>query len=84
MTDPARCNPSESFSPPLGLRPRDAARTLGVSLSTLERLTRSGEIACVKLPRAKIYSREELRRWLDVKTEASRVVVEARPLEQPY
>jgi len=83
MTDPASCKPNESLSAPLGLRPSDAARTLGVSESTLERLTKAGEIACVKLSRVKIYSREELRRWLAVKTEASRVVVEARPVEQP-
>jgi hypothetical protein len=58
--------------PPLGLRPADAANALGVSMSTLDRLTRMGEIACVKLDRAKIYYYEELRRWICSKTEAAR------------
>jgi excisionase family DNA binding protein len=50
--------------PPLGMRVADAARTLGVSPSTLERLTKAGEIRCIKLSRAKIYSYEELQRWM--------------------
>jgi excisionase family DNA binding protein len=39
----------------LALRPRDAAAALGVSVSTLERLTRTGEIAVVKLGRVRLY-----------------------------
>ena len=50
--------------PPLGMRVADAARTLGISPSTLERLTKAGEIQCIRLNRAKIYPYEELRRWI--------------------
>lgn len=50
--------------PPLGMRVVDAARTLGISPSTLERLAKAGEIKCIKLNRAKIYPYEELQRWM--------------------
>lgn len=61
---PARCGmDSKTFysddSPearePLGLRPRQAAAKLGVSISTLERLTKAGRIPRVKLPRGVVY-----------------------------
>jgi excisionase family DNA binding protein len=54
--------------PPLGMRVADAARTLGISPSTLQRLTKAGEIKCIKLNRAKIYPYEELQRWMACKT----------------
>ena len=40
---------------PLGLRPRQAAAKLGISISTLERLTKAGRIPRVKLPRGVVY-----------------------------
>jgi excisionase family DNA binding protein len=40
---------------PLSLRPREAAAKLGVSISTLERLTKAGRIPRVKLPRGVVY-----------------------------
>lgn len=49
---------------PLSLRPREAAASLGVSLSTLERLTKSGEILVVRLGRCRLYEIEELKAWL--------------------
>jgi excisionase family DNA binding protein len=39
----------------LALRPREAAAAIGVSLSTLERLTKAGEIPVVKLGRVRLY-----------------------------
>lgn len=48
---------------PIGLRPREAAKTLGVSESTLRRLTKSGELRCIKLDRVKLYAYSELERW---------------------
>jgi excisionase family DNA binding protein len=36
---------------PLALRPRDAAAALGISLSTLDRLTRDGQIPHVRVNR---------------------------------
>lgn len=40
---------------PLALRPREAAASIGVSLSTLERLTKSGEIPVVRIGRVRLY-----------------------------
>jgi excisionase family DNA binding protein len=53
------------------MRVVDAARTLGVSQSTLERLTKAGEIKCIKLNRAKIYPYDELQRWMASKVGTS-------------
>jgi len=66
----ARRIPAPSV-PPLGMRVVDAARTLGVSPSTLERLTKAGEIRCIKLNRAKIYPYDELQRWMASKVGTS-------------
>ena len=51
----------------LSLRPREAAEALGISISTLERLTRSGEIPCVKANRVVLYDVVALKAWLDAK-----------------
>lgn len=59
-------------APPLCLRPAEAARELGISPSTLERLTKAGEIRCIKLNRAKIYPRDELCRWVSSRVNAAR------------
>ena len=55
---------------PLSLRPRDAAAAIGISPSTLERLTRSGEIESVLVGRCRLYEIEALKAYL-----ASRRVV---------
>ena len=52
---------------PLSLRPREAAKALGISLSTLERLTRSGDIPSVKLNHMVLYTVATLKAWLDAK-----------------
>lgn len=49
---------------PLALRPRDAAAALGISLSTLDRLTRDGQIPHVRVNRLVLYRVESLRDWL--------------------
>jgi len=56
---------------PLGLRPRQAAKRLGVSVSTLERLTKAGEIPRVKVGNVVLYRAATLDAWL-----ASREVFE--------
>ena len=61
-------------SRPLGLRPRQAAKKLGISVSTLERLTRAGEIPRLKLPRGVVYYVESLEAW--IKSRESRVGAE--------
>ena len=50
--------------------PRDAAAAIGISPSTLERLTRSGEIESVLVGRCRLYEVEALKAYL-----ASRRVV---------
>jgi excisionase family DNA binding protein len=51
--------------PPLSLRLREAAASLGISPSTLERLTRSGEIASVKIGRCRLYEISTLEKFLE-------------------
>lgn len=48
----------------LSVRRREAAQMLSISVRTLERLTASGEIPCVRLDRGILYSVEALREWL--------------------
>ncbi len=55
---------------PLALRPREAAETLGVSLSTLERLTRAGEIESVSIGRCRVYEVEVLKAYLQSRRES--------------
>jgi hypothetical protein len=50
--------------PRLALRPRDAARSLGIGERLLWSLTNQGIIPHVKLGRATLYPVRELRRWL--------------------
>ena len=54
----------------LALRPRQAAASLGVSVKTLERLTKSGEITSVLVGRVRLYELSALEEFL-----ASRRVV---------
>lgn len=54
----------------LALRPRQAAASLGVSVKTLERLTKSGEITSVLVGRVRLYALSDLESFL-----ASRRVV---------
>ena len=49
---------------PLALRPRQAAAKLGISVSTLERLTKAGEIPRVKIGNTVLYSVASLEGWL--------------------
>jgi excisionase family DNA binding protein len=49
----------------LSLRPREAAEALGISPSTLERLTRAGEIPARKANRCTVYSVAALQAWAE-------------------
>jgi excisionase family DNA binding protein len=49
---------------PLALRPREAAASIGVSLSTLERLTKSNEITSVLVGRVRLYELSALEEFL--------------------
>jgi len=56
----------------LVLRPRDAAKALGLSMSTLNRLARAGEIKCIRLDGITLYPMEDLEAWLKAKLEGDR------------
>lgn len=61
---------------PLSLRPREAARSLGISEKSLERLTKAGEIPSVLVGRCRLYEVEELKAYLaSRRTMAGRVEV---------
>lgn len=49
---------------PMALRPREAARTLGVSERWLWEKTKFGEIPCVKAGRCTLYPVTLLEEWL--------------------
>ncbi|GMU83702.1 MAG: hypothetical protein AMXMBFR47_35720 [Planctomycetota bacterium] len=51
-------------APPLALRPKDAAKVLGISPRLLWSLTNRNEIPHVRLGRALLYPINELRQWL--------------------
>ena len=53
----------------LAYRSREAADKLGISLSSLERLTKQGEIPVSRVGRLKLYSRELLVKWLNSKSQ---------------
>jgi len=54
----------EAISSTLALRPRQAAASIGVSLSTLERLTKSNEITSVLVGRVRLYELSALEEFL--------------------
>lgn len=70
MTTDAVYGPSPT--PAISLRPRQAALALGISLSTLERLTKAGEIPASKIGRCRVYGVESLKTWLDLQSKGGR------------
>ena len=64
----SRVNTTKGFNP-IAYRPSEAARVLGISLSHLDRMTKAGEIPCARVGRLRLYGDEELRRWVQEKTE---------------
>lgn len=54
----------EPAVPPLALRPREAAAALSISLSTLDRLTKSGAISASRVGRVRLYRVETLDAYL--------------------
>jgi excisionase family DNA binding protein len=55
--------------PSISLRPQQAADALGVSLSTLGRLKKSGQIRAAKIGRCTVYAVDSLKAWLASQTE---------------
>jgi excisionase family DNA binding protein len=66
----------DTVSSPLALRPRDAARMLGVSPRTLWAWTAEGIIPCVRVGTGKrktvLYSVRDLQSWLTNQAEAAK------------
>lgn len=48
----------------LALRPKDAARALGIGQRKLWELTKAGAIPCVRIGACVLYPTDELRAWL--------------------
>jgi excisionase family DNA binding protein len=67
-----RPEPRVAAHPQLALRPREAAAAIGVSPSTLERLTKAGEIAYVPAGRCRLFLVADLETYLTTR----RVVAE--------
>lgn len=59
-------------SAPLGLRPREAAKALGISERSLWSLTKSGKIPHVRLGRSVIYPVATLKDFLNSNTEGGK------------
>jgi excisionase family DNA binding protein len=55
----------EPPAPRVSLRLHEAAKALGISPSTLERLTRAGEIPARKANRCTLYSVAALQAWVE-------------------
>jgi excisionase family DNA binding protein len=66
---------NESPQNPLALRPREAAKALGISPRLLWQLTHDGVIPCVRLGAGKrrtvLYPTAELRGWLSQQVRAT-------------
>jgi excisionase family DNA binding protein len=58
-------NKPDPSTPILALRPREAARALGISDRTLWQLTADGVVPCVRLKKAILYPVDALRSWLE-------------------
>jgi excisionase family DNA binding protein len=59
----------EAEAPRLALRPREAAKALGVSERTLWSWTQQGRVPCKRIGKAVLYPVDALRRWLDEQAE---------------
>ena len=64
-------------STPLALRPREAAKALGISPRLLWQLTKDGHIPCVRVGSGKrktvLYPLAELQAWLSRKAEGAKL-----------
>jgi hypothetical protein len=69
---------NESVPSPLALRPRDAARMLGISPRTLWEWTRAGIVPCARVGTGKrktlLYCVADLQAWLTRQAEAAKEV----------
>lgn len=66
--DPVNMQKTESGIPCLALRPREAAKALGVGERTLWEWTTQGLVPHIKIGRMLMYPVESLRQWLQEQT----------------
>lgn len=65
-------NPHTDNPPPLALRPKQAAKALGIGVRLLWELTNRGEIPCVRIGRCVTYPVALLRDWLAEQAEGGK------------
>ena len=63
---------TETMQTTLALRPRDAAKAIGISPRLLWQLTHDGHIPFVKVGRTVLYPTAELQAWLSREAEAAK------------
>ena len=67
---------TESVQTPLALRPREAARALGISPRLLWQLTHDGHVPCVRVGSGKrrtiLYPTADLQAWLSQRAKSAR------------
>lgn len=67
---------TENLSHPLALRPREAAKALGISPRLLWQLTHDGHVPCVRVGSGKrrcvLYPLDSLQSWLTRQAEAAK------------
>lgn len=69
---------TQSVQSPLALRPRDAAKALGISPRLLWQLTHDGHIPFVRAGRTVLYPTADLQAWLSRQAEPGRGVPHAK------
>lgn len=65
MSDPLLASKIDPTLPWLAMRPREAAKALGVSPRTLWEWTKRGDVPHIRRGKTVLYSVDALRRWLD-------------------
>ena len=65
-------NDAETSKSSLALRPREAAKALGISARLLWQWTHDGKIPHLRVGRAVLYPRAELQAWLSRQAEAAK------------
>jgi excisionase family DNA binding protein len=70
-TDTIFREPEPQVFEPLAYRPREAAKALGISVSTLDRLVRAGAIPATRIGRVRVFEREVLAEFLGRRRETA-------------
>ncbi|QOV89367.1 helix-turn-helix domain-containing protein [Humisphaera borealis] len=79
MSNPLLNRIGDPTTPCLALRPREAAKALGVCERTLWQWTQDGDVPHVRRGKRIMYPTAALVRWLDEQTQATKAVDGAKP-----